>query len=549
MSLSITEEIRTRRSERSTFAAPASRAAEWLTDWRNGLFITLMLANLLPLWSFKYFPSQDGPSHLYNAILLRDYNRPDRAIFREYFTPNTRPVPNWLSGLSLSALSRVVPPLTAEKILMSAYLLLLPLAMRYCLGAIRRRASVLATAMLPFVPNFFYHMGFINFCFSFAMFFIVLGYWLKHRRRFGTRQMIVLAMLSIVAYFTHLVGAMMAWMFIVVLSLAMQPRAMTLVRRCACQWRVWVAAVPTLALMAFFFLGPKLGPDLDPACRAWWKRLRYPITWMKSFDPLELIACVAMIGVIAGTAWYLWRRRSARAISGLGWLTMIILGVIVFLVMPDNIAGGTYLVVRLAPFPLLAMLFWIASQPIAQRRFDRVSSILCGIGAASAVLLLGVHFWKYAQLSPYMYEMEAIAADIAPNSTLLPIDLSDGATLLAHSRGKQPVLGVDPFYHITEHNLAERGVVNLRNAWAVTGYHPLRYRAEMNPFSEQRPPTDLNMMPVLRKKPVDYVLVWTGGNEQPGPTRDRVRRQLAANYELIAKSPYSGYAELYRRKR
>jgi hypothetical protein len=148
-----------------------------------------------------------------------------------------------------------------------------------------------------------------------------------------------------------------------------------------------------------------------------------------------------------------------------------------------------------------------------------------------------------------MRELEAIADDIAPNSTLLPIDLADGGTLLARSGGQQAVLGVDPFLHVTAYHLAERGVIDLKNAWAITGYHPLRYRDETNPFAEQRPPTDLNFMPVLRNKPVDYVLVWTGGNEQSGPIRQRVRRQLAESYELVAKSPYSGYAELYRRKR
>ena len=34
--------------------------------WKH-LFILLLLLYLAPLWVFRYFPSQDGPSHIYNA--------------------------------------------------------------------------------------------------------------------------------------------------------------------------------------------------------------------------------------------------------------------------------------------------------------------------------------------------------------------------------------------------------------------------------------------------------------------------------------------------
>src|SRR5262245_27031384 len=56
---------------------------------RGVLFFTLLiLIHLVPIWSFTYFPSQDGPAHINNANILREYYQPDRSIFREYYSLN-----------------------------------------------------------------------------------------------------------------------------------------------------------------------------------------------------------------------------------------------------------------------------------------------------------------------------------------------------------------------------------------------------------------------------------------------------------------------------
>ena len=40
------------------------------------IFTILSVLNLAPIWSFRYLPTQDGPSHLANALMLKDYHRP-----------------------------------------------------------------------------------------------------------------------------------------------------------------------------------------------------------------------------------------------------------------------------------------------------------------------------------------------------------------------------------------------------------------------------------------------------------------------------------------
>src|SRR5262249_22373701 len=166
------------------------------------------------VWCFRYFPSQDGPAHLENAVILRDYNREDRPLLRTFYEINTNPEPNWASTLLLAGLMYVLPPLAAEKVLLTGYLLLLPLSVRFALNAVRPGAGVLAVLAFPFVPNLFFHMGFYNYCYSLPLFFLVAGWWLKHRERMGWRGTLVLMALGLVLYFCHLMSLVAAWVLI-----------------------------------------------------------------------------------------------------------------------------------------------------------------------------------------------------------------------------------------------------------------------------------------------------------------------------------------------
>ena len=100
------------------------------------IVIALLVAHLLPLWVFKYFPSQDGASHIYNAYLLKEYNDPAMYKVRECFELNLTLFPNWFSHALMAGLMFLVSPIIAEKILLTLCIALAPLSLFYCLRAI-----------------------------------------------------------------------------------------------------------------------------------------------------------------------------------------------------------------------------------------------------------------------------------------------------------------------------------------------------------------------------------------------------------------------------
>ena len=58
------------------------------------LVALLLLVHLLPIWIVKYFPTQAGPSHIYNAQLFKEYHDHQNFRIRDVYQLNWTPFPN-----------------------------------------------------------------------------------------------------------------------------------------------------------------------------------------------------------------------------------------------------------------------------------------------------------------------------------------------------------------------------------------------------------------------------------------------------------------------
>ncbi len=187
-------------------------------------FLILLSIYILPIWVFKYFPSQDGPCHIYNSFILRHYNDPD-YVFNEFYEIRRSPIPNWTSHASMMLLMYLVPPQMAEKILLTAYIVLMALSMLYLVNAVEAGRTRLAFIGFPFTYNYLLLMGFYNFSLSVALFMLSLGYWWKHFEAFSVRNMILLGSIFVLLYFCHPVSLVLALLSIAVMAvLSLAPR-------------------------------------------------------------------------------------------------------------------------------------------------------------------------------------------------------------------------------------------------------------------------------------------------------------------------------------
>jgi hypothetical protein len=532
------------------------------------LFWGLLALHLLPIWIFPFIPTQDGPSHQALTLILRQYDHPGAGLLRQYYLPNREALPNWfIFFLMVKALGFATVPV-AEKILLSAYVLLLPLGARYALRTIAPSAGFLALLAFPFLYNFTFNMGFFNFCFSLAAFLFALGYFLgnglKNGERMGPGRTALLTLLVLWVYFCHpvtlvvTVAALLTlagWRLLLDLLAAPAPRFTLRALGRGCRHRLLapaVAALPALILMAAFVRGRAGAGTFRLPMMVKVKHLAglYSLVSLTAWTIPLAIALAVLFYALAALC--LRARRKLPLQPGDGLLLAAAVLAVAFFAAPSNLSGGGFINHRLVLFPFLTLMLWFATFEHPGRRRLWVQ----GFAAAIALGFLGLTAWKYAELDAGIAEIVAVGDHVAPDHTFLFLSYAHQGLDAA---GRPAAFRVWPFVHAGGYVGARRRLVDLSLYEANENYFPLLYRPALNPYDyleagplgiEGVPPwVDLAAYPRRTGGSVDYVLLWGLRDEQKADPKVRaVLGQLAAGYDLIDRSA-GGRALLYRARR
>jgi hypothetical protein len=541
-----------------------NRIHAWLSNRENLFFVALVLVHLIPIWIFQYFPSQDGPAHIENANLLRQYFHPDSTIFREYYIINKQLTPNWFGHLFLAGLMYIVPVLVAEKIFISGYIVLFPISIRYALRAIHLDKGFLAFMAFPFIYNFPLHMGFYNFTYSLPVFFLVVGYWIRYKRKLTLQATIILSLLLLLLYFCHLVSLVMAyvgisllmvWLTLVDFANDARQCRMNIIRTFLNVFGrraipIFFAFLPPLILSFVFLHGHGVS-----GTNKWsvWNLSKHLLllSSLWSYEKYGLLLSGAFVGLFVAVSINLlaskvvhrrWNRWD-------GLLLVFSAYVLLYFTTPDSMSGGDYISPRLLLFPFFALILWFGSESYQKVLKLRIMIVTILI----ALILLGVNITNYIRLNNYLKDYLSGTQLIAPNTTLLPLSFShrgngpDGQVLAGR---------ISPFLFASGYIAAEKRIVELHNYEARTRYFPIIYRPNLNPFTHiwinenlmDRPHVNFLTYPERTGGRVDYVLVW-GLQEQFYSYKEvkLIFEQLEKGYDLLYTSK-RGLMQLYRRK-
>jgi hypothetical protein len=498
------------------------------------------------------------------ANVLRSYGRPELSSFRDYYRINPELVPNWFGHVFLAGASYLVPAVTAEKLFLSSYLVLLPVSVRWALGTVAAAGPAWAGLTFPFVGNVLLHMGFYNFVSGLPVFFLVVGTWLRRRESWSLGETVGFGLLWLLLYFCHLVPFLLACVAVAVLAVWLtlfdalrQIRGHELDLRALVHawWRR--ALVPLYCslpglLLAYEFVirNPPQGAGASSMDRQWC-RLR-DLRALVSYSAAEVWPARGVFWLFAGLVLAaLIRkilRRSVERADGL----LVLAGVYLLLYFQaEALAPQKMLSPRLMLFPFFALILWLGAQELSRR----LAGLALGAAAGLAVLQLGLHSAKYAQLNDYLDEYLSGMELVEPNTTVLALCFSHQGTA---PDGRRLSEGVEAFRHASGYLAAQRHAVDLLNFEAGMNPALLLYRPERNPYRlllrgehlEAEPP-DADFLGYARRSGgrVDYVLLW---NLDPSQAPDRVTRsilgQLRIGYEKIHTSPQRGLMHLYRRK-
>lgn len=422
-----------------------------LVHW--GILFVLFL-NAIWILTVPSFPTLDGWTHSHTARMLMQ--GPSEGIFCE----NPGIVPNRVGHFLLGALQIVLPPLTAERVLLAMIMLGLGTG-AYALSRSFGGRSAAALLILPFTVNFLLVLGFHNFLLGLAMALWFAAWWTtRSRATWMTYALLTLA--SFLLFYTHTTALVLFYMLVGMheLTLFSGPRERVEGKPTGRPWRKLLFF--TIACLPAGLLFLKFNSSQATA----WGEVDRSANLRELFDLRSLVLLgdveskfnYAMKLVLIGSMLLALYARSQRPTplrprhSDAPFLVGLLLLVLYF-VLPDSSGYASYITVRLQLMALILFIVWIAIQPI-----DRPATL----AIAAMVLLL-----QHARTGHYEKELAPIAErrdQLLEAASHLP----EGSVVLPFSTEDNWLLG-----HVSSLLAVERNVALLDNYECATGYFPL----------------------------------------------------------------------------
>ena len=456
---------------------------------RSGILV--LAAALAPflaaIWGVRWFVTQDGPAHLYNAhILARSLGA--NSPFSPYYTVHWQALPNWGGHILTAAVVSLMPAWAAGPAITTLTLVgfaasVLWLRLRVAGRAGLPLASVLAVLLSL---NYPWLMGFTSFTLGACLFPITLVIWWDGRERFGWGRAAAIAGLMVLGYLCHLVSLGLTAFALIVLALATPgpSRGTRFVRTLA-------ALLPLVPLALLYHTLSKAGGPMQPV----WGHLANPLSatgWSAQIaqaDPITLTSGTAIpLTTVDHSVWFglfkpmtwlmlaltlMWysairvRRggRSTVSAERVGWAWVAGLLLIGGIVGPDSLGPthGEFLQQRVVLLGLVALV------PVATLDTSAWSGRLIGGAIVFALALQSAVVWDYALTSRRTAGAMAAARDIIGTNQRIATLLVDAGTRF---RGN-PLLHAD--------NLLGLGTGNVvwNNYETRYYYFPVRFRSEV----------------------------------------------------------------------
>jgi hypothetical protein len=422
------------------------------------IYVGLAVLAVVPIWSAAYIPTVDGPSHVYNSWLIRMLLTGGDGAAAQVFAIDWRPHPNWIGHAVMALLMFVVPPVIAEKLLVTGIVLLFFVACWMYAGTVDESRRAVAFVAMPFAYNFLLHMGFYNFCIGAALYFIVLAVWWRRRDRPDARTLTLIASLLVLIYFSHVLPAVLAVGSIGILWLATLRG-----RRVAAHARHLIAFVPLVPLFLWFLRNR----GVERVSGVWdlgglLNYLRW-FTVVTTFDTYQARFGTGLSYLFIALIVVTLARRRWRFEEGDAFLLVTFALLAIFLRSPRMMSGGTMILERMALFVTLSPLAWLA--PRLPRRATAAMVILLTILS----LVYGTYLVRrYRGISRRVAQLVRSADEVPEGSrvtTIIAVNRAPGSFL--------PLLD-----HAFGYVAAAKHVAQVDNYEVKVGYFPIKLREE-----------------------------------------------------------------------
>jgi hypothetical protein len=392
--------------------------------WVLVLFVAVAALHLLPVLRVELIPTVDGPSHVYNAQVLRELAKGTQE-FARVFAVNTRLNPNWLGHLVLMA--------SSEKVLFGAIVLLF-------LSGCWRLGGAWAFLAMPLSYHLLLQMGFYNYALAVALSLHAIASWWRGERIWITSLWMFFCALA------HPLPVAVAVVFIGIAWLMGDDRR-------------WIRLIPLIApiLIVGIFL---LRPEHPGGTWTWKGALLFQpllrVILLYTFEPRQIVFGTVLgviygLLIIATIAIDGWKARPAFAVLTIAAIAM-------YLAAPVSEQEGLVLKARLLIFPFVIILPWLTP------RLLRAPLIIALALVATANVFYLRACWK--ESAKVMQRAIEPFAAAQPNRTLIAL-MRDRAA---------PNAQLLYLWHVVSYAAARHHLIDLGDYEASMAFFPVVYR-------------------------------------------------------------------------
>lgn len=528
-------------------------------NWQKHVEVVVLMAVAVwlvaPVFSYVSFYTNDGPAHLYNSTILRELLLGKGGHYLDFFELNLRPEPNWIGHILLVILLFMFEPLVAEKMLIFIYIASFLFAFRYLVRAFNTNNWAAVVLVAPFVYSFPLYIGFYNFLFGVVCLLFTLGFWIRIRNRLSNRNLGIIGLLLVTGFFSHITTFLVTIMCVGVAELhyLIMANSRLTIKQLLVRWsKLLLYISPTIVLTGVFLSahgGSEIPENTIEAEKQWNDLIAMrPITIFHHLHQ-ELItkwlfiafsATVYLVAVLGSANWSTGKNGSTidfKKDLGLGEPRQVLMIIaLIFLlgyfVLPDWMASGGYVHVRLLLLFFLFLALWVAAARIPAR-----------FTLPLAVVSIMVTVKLFDGREQYRNEQNRVVREMIEVSEHLP--------------ERQTVLPIVENYHwffghVGNYLGALKRVIVLNNYEAATGYFPLSWKMAPNPAHFLGHPASAACgESVLEMEnngiPVNVIVHYKDGTKELGENCEYTIEQLESDQFTLVYTTRSGLTNVYLR--
>lgn len=447
------------------------------------LFLAFVALHLFPILGGVFFPSLDGPAHLYNSRILIELGSETNAALGKFYTVNDFFLPNWIGHIFLGLLLLLLPDLMVEKMFIFIYVVAFSYSFRYVCAQISPYSHISSYLCFPLIYSFFIFLGFFNFLIGVIFLLVSIGFTLRHLHVFHRpAKVITYLILVLLCYYSHLFVYIF---FCLLISLLIGLLSLkNIIGRTHIESNNRVA-FSTMALMFFITSIPLIlymfhSADIIAAGSESFISSKELRDWVLNVRPIialnfgeeefyTRVYFLILFGMfvigIRNFSLGLDRRnlRSLAAVnsrfvkSATDNFLLVLSFITLFLafILPDSNQMAGYVSVRILFLFFVCMALWLS-----KFSFSTVGSLAILFSIALISVNLNLYYAdeqkKHSEVAELIHE---IAEHIEPNSTVLPLNQSNNWF----------------FGHFSNYLGLSKPMIILENYEAHTGYFPLRW--------------------------------------------------------------------------